>query len=108
MSSLLEQRAQLAQEQATRRAQRLTEQLREEGWDYVVISLCKLVREGDECLCPGASTIDANTRRIGPALPREAETLRALADTVDKAFAELGCKEATEGYRRDLPRQERT
>ncbi len=104
----LEERAQLAQEQATRRVQRLVAELREEGYDCVVVSICKLIQEGDECALPGASTVDACTRRIGPALPREAETLRSLADTLDKAFAKLDCKEATEGYRRDLPRQERT
>ena len=85
---------------------RVCDQLRREGWDFVAISVCKLVVDGENAATPGASRLDADPSRVGPALPREADTLRHLADLLDQSFAEIGVPEATEGWREEVPPSE--
>ena len=100
--SRLEERAERIKREAQARVVRLTEALRAEGWHFVAIQLAMVIAEGEDCACPGASMLDADADEIGPALPREADSLRHLAKQVDEAFARLGCHEATEGYREEV------
>lgn len=100
--STLEERGEQAQQEAIERARALVAQLRHEGWDFVVVQLSRVVRGETESLVPGASFFRCSNA-IGPALPREADTLRNIADGIDAEFQKLDCCEATEGWLQDVP-----
>lgn len=100
--SPLEKHSCRVQDRAMARAQALVAELRREGWDFVAVQLACVVSGETESLVPGAQLFRCSAA-IGPALPREADTLRGLADHLDAEFRKLGCQEATEGYVQELP-----
>ncbi len=77
--------------------------LRRAGWDFVaiVISRCQFDAATGHVLAPGATFYSAGAIMV-PALPREADNLRMVADLCDEAFRKSGCREATESSTEDV------
>ena len=78
-------------------------EMRRAGWDFVaiVISRCQFDETTGHILAPGATFYSAS-RGMMPALPREADNLRMVADLCDEAFRKSGCREATESSTEDV------
>ena len=98
----LEAQQQLALDEANARVAQLAQELRAEGWDFVAISISRLVAEGEECFTPGAARWRTHGG-MGPVLPRQADLLRGMADELDAEFLALGCAESTEGFVQEAP-----
>lgn len=78
--------------------------LRRAGWDFVCIRVSTVLANGEDRSAPGA-TFMAASQAVVPALPREADALRGVAATCDRAFEKAGCGEATEAYSEDKTRE---
>lgn len=85
----------LAEAQAL--AQRVCSLLHSMGWDCAVVQIGRVVHAGGRMGSVGAATYAANPL-IGPGLPQEARTLRALADQLEDEFRKLNCPEAIEAW----------
>jgi hypothetical protein len=85
---------------AARAATRAMLALRALGYDFVLVRICKVLTRGGECAAPGATSFEC-ARRLLPALPREADGLRLIADKFDAEFRKGGTHEAERGYEED-------
>ena len=85
----------LAEAQAV--AQRVCNMLHAIGWDCAIVQIGKVVHAGGRMGSVGAATYAANPL-IGPGLPQEACTLRAIADQLEAEFRKLSCPEAIEAW----------
>jgi len=93
----LDAMAEREQKAAVKAALMVTKTLRAIGFDFVVVSVSKVVSRNGSCAVPGATVFDADDRVV-PGLRLEADSLRLLADDIDAEFARRGTFEATEGY----------
>lgn len=95
--------AEREQMRAAEHVDKIGSALRLAGWDFVaiVISRCQFDETTGHVLAPGATFYSA-TDRMMPALPREADNLRMVADLCDEAFRKSGCREATESSIEDV------
>jgi hypothetical protein len=89
-----------AQEQIARQVTALTRALQAAGYDFVCISLSKILRKDGWCACPGASGV-WSSEDFTPALPREADCLRARAAEMDAVFEKSGKREAEHAMMED-------
>jgi hypothetical protein len=79
--------------------------LRAAGWDLVVLRLTRILDDGaGNCASAGATYATAGGRTT-PTLRLEADGLRSVAETFEKAFTEAEVEEATEGYSEDVTRE---
>lgn len=98
---VLEAEAEREQKAALQATRKVAKTLRALGFDFVLVRVSKVVSRDGVCAVPGATAFDWDERVI-PALPREADALRSLADDLDAEFARSDSPEATEGYSEDV------
>jgi len=98
-----------AQRAAVWRADRLATQLRTEGYDFVLISITKLLVHPDtnEHAGPG-TTVVVGSNRINPILPAQSDNLRKIALDLDAQFERSGDVAAACVERRDVTREYRS
>jgi len=71
------------------------------GWEFVLVSVSRRldISEG-RAMAPGATAMEMNQRRMGPALHTEAQALRTMADQLEGIAASYR-DIATHGYVQD-------
>lgn len=74
----------IVQSAAERVATRLCDELSGQGWDYVFVSVARVVEHDGKFASPGASA-NSYRKAIVPGLGNEAAALRHMATVLDKA-----------------------